>query len=646
MLKVFRDNLKTFAPVLWIVIIAFIAIEFNPFASQAVGANTAAMVGDDPISLTELERSSRGLQDQYRQQFGDAWSPEMADQVTRMALSQLVDRRLLLAEAREQGLEVSDKELARALREQYEAGGFTDVEQYETAVARQYGSVSAFEQQLREDLLLQKLYQLFFGSVYVTDAELEQSYREQVERASIRYLTLERAGVTDVQVDDDRLQSWYDDNRDSFQVPEQRVFGYLLVDQALVRAQMEVDEQDLRAEYEANGEEFARPEQVRARHILLRTGGERTVEQAEAEIQAIKARIDGGEEFAEVAREVSEDPGSAARGGDLGLFPRERMTPEFSDAAFAAEIGELVGPVATPFGVHLIEVTDRQEAGSAPFEEVRGQIRERVASEMQEGAVDRVASEIEERLSATAAGADLQETLRALAEEFPATRYAETAPVGRTGVVPGLGRPEELMDVVFSMEEGNLADQPVTTPRGPAFVHLVEVQEARTQELAEVQDRVRRAVEDELRQERITEQLETARTRLAGGDGGETTLDSLAAELGVEVSNSGEFGMNEPIPGLGPNPEVSRAALAAEVGDVVGPVRTGQGAVLFEVSDRRGFDPAAFEEQKASLRDQVKQQRAQQLMATLIQERRQEVGVSYGPGVQEQLGLEPIDEAE
>lgn len=109
-----------------------------------------------------------------------------------------------------------------------------------------------------------------------------------------------------------------------------------------------------------------RQEQVRARHILLRVDEERSAEQAREQVAAIRARLAAGEDFAAIAAEVSDDPGSAAQGGDLGFFGRGRMVPEFEEAAFSAPVGELVGPVETDFGLHLIEVIERRPGGVEP----------------------------------------------------------------------------------------------------------------------------------------------------------------------------------------------------------------------------------------------------------------------------------------
>jgi hypothetical protein len=107
-----------------------------------------------------------------------------------------------------------------------------------------------------------------------------------------------------------------------------------------------------------------RQEQVRARHILLRVDDKRSAEQAREQLAAVRARLTAGEKFAAVVGEVSDDPASAAQGGDLGFLERGRMPPEFEEAAFSARVGEVVGPVETAFGLHLIEVTEKRPGGA------------------------------------------------------------------------------------------------------------------------------------------------------------------------------------------------------------------------------------------------------------------------------------------
>ena len=138
-----------------------------------------------------------------------------------------------------------------------------------------------------------------------------------------------------------------------------------------------VQDSEVKAYYEDNPEQFEQPEQVRASHILIQAGEDATEADkaaAKEKLQAAKKRIENGEEFSKVAREVSEGP-SSERGGDLNYFGRGQMVPEFEQAAFSMEVGEISDIVETSFGFHLIKLTDHKEAKKAAFDEVEANIK-------------------------------------------------------------------------------------------------------------------------------------------------------------------------------------------------------------------------------------------------------------------------------
>lgn len=641
MLKSMRDNIKHLAWLLWLVIAAFIAIEFSIFGGPGspVTGDTAAALGSYEVGWRELERAHRNLQNQYRSIYGDQFNAELAQQLQlkRQALERLFNDRILLSEARGLGLEVSDEEVRETLLEAFSrpGEGFIGQEEYEARVRGEFGSVAAFEEIVREDLLRQKLLAAVSETVYVSEADVERKYREDVERAAIRYLLLPRSRFAEeARADRESLERYYEEHREEYRLPEQRVVDYVLVDKGILRARMEIPAEELRAFYDQNPEEFAREEQVRARHILLRTGGERTAEETRAEIEEIRRRIEGGEDFAAVAREVSEDPGSGAQGGDLGFFGRGRMTPEFEEAAFGAETGELVGPIETPFGLHLIEVIERRQGGQVPFEEARETVRNRLASERLDARATELAAEIRGALADVSAG-EVRARMEALVEENPAVRFETSAPFGQGDVIPGIGRSPELTAAAFSLAEGELAEGVVDVPRGPMVVRLAEVREPRVPELDEVEARVRAAVEQERQQDLAEARLREVRGSLDG----DMTFEEAASELGVEPVEAPEFGAGGTIQGLGFVPGVTEAALAAEQGEIVGPVTTPQGAVLFEVTERKGFDAQELAERRDEIREQLVQQRTERLLSSMIIERkRQEGGILLSRDLQEELG--------
>lgn len=646
MLKVFRDNLKNLSWILWVVIAVFILLVFVDFgrsnrSKSPLGA--AASVGDHQVTWADFQRRYQYMENQYRSLYGDRFNADVAKQLQlpRQAIEQLLNDRVLLEEARDMGLTVTDGEVRKVILGipgmTDKDGKFIGEEQYQRFVqANNYSGPGALEAAVRQDLLRQKLVDVLVQTAHVAPAEVEKAYRDESVRASVSYIQLPRTELaSDVQVSQDDLQSFYEQHHSEYQLPEQRVADYLLVDKALLRAQLEISDDDLRAYYDAHQDEFTREEQVRARHILLRTGGGRTVDQATQEIEKIKARIEGGEDFAAIAREVSEDPGTKDKGGDLGYFGRGRMTPEFEKAAFAGKTGEIVGPVTTSYGVHLIQIEDHREGGAIPFEDAKAAVRSRVAAERVDKEATELANTLRTKLAEGDAEGDIAERMKALADDNPAVRFVTSQPFGQNGLVSGLGRAPQFTEAAFKLDAGQLAEGVIDTPRGPAILELQKVIEPHVQPLSEVQPRVRQALIQQRSQEMAEQKLQEAKQQIESG----TPLEQVAAGLGLEVRESGEFGANQPIQGLGGDPALAQAALDAKLGDVVGPLATAQGAVLMKVTDYKGFDADAFAKKRPEIRDRLARERANRLLSSIVQKRRQEEGVTYDPALLQEFDI-------
>jgi peptidyl-prolyl cis-trans isomerase D len=639
MLKALRDNLKYLSWILWIVIATFVAAIFFDFGGLTGGlaapTDSAATVAGKPVTFREYEQRYRSLEQQYRQMLGPQFTPEMAEQfgLQRQALESLINQRVLLLEAERLGLAVSDEELRQAVLEIpgfAEDGRFIGRERYEQALRGGGYSAESFEQALREELLLEKMNQVLSQTLYVSDGEVERAFREQSERAQIRYLLLPDTQLAgEATASRGELERHLAEHAEDFRLPEQRRVALLLVDGARVAQEVKPSLEELEAWYREHEDEFRGEEEVTARHILLRTGGERTAEQAAAELAAARARIEAGEPFAAVAREVSEDPGSAARGGDLGSFGRGAMVPEFEQAAFGARPGELVGPVESPFGVHLLEVTAHRGAGVRPFAEARAEVAQRVRSEQATARARQIATEVAAELAQGDGGVA---AMQRAAAARPAVDFQQPPPLGREGMVPGLGRSEDLAAAAFALSPGGVSEV-IEVPRGFAVLRVEEALPPRVPELAEIEPQVRRAVEQEKRRQAALARLEQVKRQVAGG----ASLADAAGELGVEVAESGEFSASGSIEGLGVVPEVARAAMAAAEGDLVGPLSTPRGAILFRVTARTRFDPSELATRREEIRQGLVEQRAVTLRQALLLQRREELGVSINRQVAEDL---------
>lgn len=391
MLKVFRDNLKNLAWILWVIIALFVlalAADFGSGMGGSGGKATAATVGSETVSREEFQRAYQNLSNLYRQVYGDQLTPELEKQMRLplQALDRAINQKILKVEARRLGLAVTDAEVReRILKEtvfQDEQGRFVGEERYMEILQRSQLNPAAFESEIREELLLKKLTDALTANLYVSEDEVQRSYRDQVERAKIRYLQLPRARfAAEAQVQPAEMASYFTAHKQEFRLPEQREAAYLLVDGSSMADQVKVTEPELQSWYDAHKADFTQEEQVQARHILVMINDKRSDEQARQRIEEAQKRLQGGADFAVVAREISEDPASKDSGGNLGYFGRNRMVKEFEDAAFSAQPGILVGPVKSSFGYHLLQVLDKRPGGLRTFAEVKEQIRARLAAE-------------------------------------------------------------------------------------------------------------------------------------------------------------------------------------------------------------------------------------------------------------------------
>ena len=640
MLKVLRENVKYLSWILWVVIgifVLFVFVDFGGFLpGDTAPQSMAARVGDETVTMADFQNQYRQTEERLRQLYGEQFSPDLARQMRLpvRVLDDLINRRILLEEARRLGLSVSDEELRKAILEvpvfKDDKGRFVGDATYAEILKANNRTIDRFEGELREELLLQKLNNALLANIYVSDQEVERSYRDQTERAKIRYVQLPRNRyLQGEQIPEAEIRSYFDANKEKYRLPEQREVAYVLVEAPKLLDQVKVDDAELRRYYEERRAEFTQEEQVRARHILVMVNDQKTEAQAEAQITAAKRRIEGGEDFAQVARAVSEDTASKEQGGDLGFFGRNRMVPEFEQAAFGAEPGTLVGPIRSQFGYHILEVQEKRAGGTRPFEEAKLQIQARLAGERVRTLAEQKAQQVAAKLKADKPKDAA--AVEAFSKQDPVLTFAKSGRFGQQDPVPGLGLSPQLTTAAFALEKGQVSD-PVQVPRGWAVLFLQEVHAARVPELAEVMPRVRLAVASDKQQQRAMTDLE--RARQAG-----KPLEQVAQELGLEVQESEEFGGQGTIPGLGFNPELAQAALALPAGRVGGPVADAQGAVLFQVTERKGWDPKEFQAKREETRSTLVQERMGRLLASLLEQRRRELGVEYDRNLLQEFGI-------
>lgn len=599
-----------------LVIFAFAFLYVPGFMDQTGGvalpADVIARVGDKEISLLDFQQVySRQLQ-AYRLESGGEISEEMLRSlgVDRRILQQMIDGRAALAEAERLGLRVSDAEVRQrilALPAFRIDGRFIGEASYRQLLQQQRPPISPaqFEEEIRNEMLVDRLQAAVTGWVRVSDAEVAAEHRRRNERVRVEVVAFRAADFRDgVEAADEDVALLFAEESANYEIPEKRRLRFLLVDQAAIFDGLTLTDDEVRQYYDANLSQYRTPGQVRASHVLLRVDGDD--EEVAARAAEIAAEARSGADFADLAREHSQDETNAGSGGDLGLVERGRMVPEFENAAFALAEGEISDPVRSPFGYHVIHVTEKQEEVTQPFAEVRGAIGNVLKRERSSARATALARAI---AAEAATPEELERAASARGYELQESGFA-----ARGEPILGLGLAQEVSAQAFAIDPGVVAG-PIPTPSGPAFVTVTDVQDPYLPPLDEVREQVR---EDVIRKKSLAlaqeRAAEAAETLAAAGD-----FAAAAEEAGWPVGASDLVARGSALPEVGVNPAVEAVAFAMTPGAVSGVVQAGNAAAVVHLVEREEASAADLAANRDTLRDELLLQRRSRFFTAYLE---------------------------
>jgi len=338
-----------------------------------------ATVDGKPITQYDFDVAQRDRVERMRQQFGAEFDPKMLDtpEGRRAVLDGLIIDRALTREVEQGNLVVTNDRLRSLIAgiPAFQENGAFSMERYRAYVASQGLTEQAFEERVRADLRKQMLVSAVLESAIVPKSVAERLDRVLLEEREVRVLPVRAdAYLSKVAVSDAQVAEFYEKNKKDFETPETVKVEFLVLNAEAIAGSGAVSDADVKAYYEQNRSRFGVEEQRRASHILIAPeGGDKAAARKKAEAILATLKANPGD-FARLAKEQSKDPGSAAQGGDLGVFGKGMMVKPFEEAAFALKPGETSGIVETDFGFHIIRVTEIKPAQVRPIEEVRGDI--------------------------------------------------------------------------------------------------------------------------------------------------------------------------------------------------------------------------------------------------------------------------------
>ncbi|WP_416140562.1 SurA N-terminal domain-containing protein [Halomonas sp. HK25] len=467
------------------------------------GGDEIAKVNGEPITRQQLE-----LEVQRAIRSGQV-PPEQERALRAQMLDQLITDRLLTQFAEEGGLYLSEEQLDQiivSLPEFQDQEGRFDGELFRNRLASAGYTPVAFREELRVDMKRQQLQQGLAFSDFTLPSEQERLATLQRQTRSLRYATLSAEQVEgEVEVTEAALDEYYAANADNYRRPEQVRLEYVLIDRQEMAEAVEVEESALRDAWQERTADADR----RIAHIMLTVGGERSRDEAEAELEAVRERLARGESFTDLAAEVSDDTVSAEQGGDLGVISRGFFGDSFDEAAFSMEEGEVSGIVETDNGLHLLTVTGLERA---PFEAVRDELR-------RDQALSRVSSEFNERVQRLIDESFAADDLQSVADDIGLTLNTSDW-VSRDGAEGVLSEPG-VMSEAFSadvLEDGFNSEVIELDNDRRLVLRVAEHREATTLPLEEVRDQVEASVAANLRREALMEMGEQRLEALRAGD--------------------------------------------------------------------------------------------------------------------------------
>lgn len=392
MLQNIRDNSQGWIAktIIGIIVMLMALTGFEAIFNSASNSQNAAEVNGEEISRYDLDQAVNMQRRQLAQQLGQDFDASLLDDrlLRDSALGSLIDRMLLLQSAKNANFAFSSEALDQLILQtpEFQVDGAFSAARFDQVIQQMGYSRLQFRQLLEQEMLIGQLRAGISGTGFVTDQQVDNFARLEMQTRDFATLTLPSQQEA-IEVGDEQIKEYYEANADRFRTPEQVIVEYVELKKESFFDQVEVSDEELQELYQQQIANLA--EQRRAAHILIETGGELSDDEAKAKIDEIATRVKNGDDFAAVAKEASQDPGSASEGGDLGFAGPGVYDPAFEDALYALNEGEVSAPVKSEFGWHIIKLLGVQSPEVPAIESLKPQlVRELKAQQVEQRFVE------------------------------------------------------------------------------------------------------------------------------------------------------------------------------------------------------------------------------------------------------------------
>jgi len=571
---------------------------------------TGDYVSHERVSLMARQQ----LQRQYPQY---ANNPAIQGMIEQQVGQHLVQQQILMIEAQKLGIRATAKDVDQLKHEGqighalYPNGQYIGDDRYAELISDHFNlSVKEFEEELRRNIVIMRLEALITASVAVSDTEVREIFRQRTTRIKFDYAVISAKDLrATINPSESELEVFFSKNaaRYATAVPEQRKIAYF----AFTRDQLpggvaQPSQQEIQQYFDAHQSDYAVPEQARSRHILIlaRSGADPAADaKARAQAEGLLRQIQGGANFADLAKKFSEDPGSKDKGGELGFARRGMMVPEFDNAIFTQKIGE-TRLVKTQFGYHIVQVEERQPARSRALSEVEPGIqavliRQKTAAAEEDYAKALASEAAKNGLEKTAAAHHLQ--------------VATTPLVGARSFIPGFADSSQVLLKAFQSKPSD-PPQYAPTGEGYAIFQVAAIVPPHAPNFADWKSQIA----EDYRNEQLPVLLNQKTQELAAKAKGENDLAKAAKEVGATLKSSDLVGFSGQVPDLGPVGQAAPQLFDLSVGEISGPISTQRAGVVARILDKQQPSAEEMARNLGQAREQILDQRRGEAFSVFV----------------------------
>ena len=614
---------------LGVIIIVFVAF-YGGSKYQDSRLQNIAEVNGEAISQPEFAEVYQRAVDRYRELLKGSLTPEMLKSLNLKGslLEELIQKRLALQEARRLGLTVTDEELVNVIGQvpEFQVAGRFNKERYLQLLRANRLTPERFEEDQRDQLTIQRLYSLLLDSVQVTDAEVRDRYRFEQEKINLQFIRVPFANfASEVKFTDEELKKFYERSKESLKEPLKVQVEYLSYPFDSFLSKVELSQKEIEDYYQANREaKFHSPKQAKVRYLSIRlapTADAKQKDEAKARAARILAEARGGKDFAQLAKQNSDDA-SAAKGGDLGWISVGQLPPPLEKAVFSLPKGGISDVVETPGGLQIIKVDDIKEEKKQSLQEATSEISRILKTEKGKREAALAADRAREK---ALSGADFTKLAQDNGVSLNTTRWFSNGEI-----LPEVGQNQEFYKAALSLGAKDIG--PVI--EGTNAYYLLRLKDKKEPAVPPL-EAVRPVIEKEVISAKSSELARQKASSMLDQLKKEKDVAKVAGQNSLPVEETGLFLRNAPqLPKLGDLPELKTGAMTLSAQKPIADrIYTNKDAAyLFAFKESQGADMERFEKEKDQLTKQAlaesRQRIAQKFMEGLKAKAKIEVHAS------------------